>query len=116
MVWTFRHCTVYRVCFIHNVYGIRTNSRRALSNNFAEANLNVYVTGDAPDVYEESLLKAARAGTDQFHPTLLLVGTRLGIERITPAYREALKAALQMPQSVGIAGYAIVETRGAVCT
>lgn len=39
-----------------------------------------------------------------FSPTLLLIGTRLGIERITPAYRSALAAALQLPQSVGIAG------------
>jgi len=81
---------------------------RALCNNHASAGLKVYVTGDAPDVYEESLLQVARAGgtaEESFHPTLLLVGTRLGIERITPAYRDALKAALQMPQSVGIAGY-----------
>lgn len=39
-----------------------------------------------------------------FKPTLILVGIRLGIERVTPVYWEALKACVQMPQSVGIAG------------
>lgn len=81
-----------------------TDRHRALSNTSSEAGLKVYVTGDAPDVYEDKLLNIAKAGTKHFHPTLLLVGTRLGIDRITPAYREALKAILQMPQSVGIAG------------
>ena len=32
------------------------------------------------------------------------MGIRLGIDRITPVYHAALKAALAMPQSVGIAG------------
>ena len=40
----------------------------------------------------------------KFHPTLILVGTRLGIDKVTSAYWGALKATLQMPQSVGIAG------------
>ena len=39
-----------------------------------------------------------------FQPTLVLVGTRLGLDGITPVYWSALKAALNMPQSVGIAG------------
>lgn len=33
-----------------------------------------------------------------------MLGIRLGIDRITPVYHAALKAALEMPQSVGIAG------------
>lgn len=40
-----------------------------------------------------------------FKPTLVLVGTRLGIDKVNPVYWEALKSALQMPQSLGIAGY-----------
>lgn len=40
----------------------------------------------------------------EFHPTLILVGTRLGIDKITPVYWEALLASLQMAQSIGIAG------------
>jgi cysteine protease ATG4 len=39
-----------------------------------------------------------------FKPTLVLVGTRLGIEKVTPAYWQALRASLQMTQSIGIAG------------
>ena len=42
-----------------------------------------------------------------FKPTLVLVGTRLGIDNVTPAYWEALGASLQMSQSVGIAGQVI---------
>lgn len=41
---------------------------------------------------------------DQFEPTLIVLGIRLGIEKVTPAYHAALKAALELPQSVGIAG------------
>jgi cysteine protease ATG4 len=37
-------------------------------------------------------------------PTLILLGIRLGIDRVTPVYHEALKACLHFPQSVGIAG------------
>lgn len=48
----------------------------------------------------------AKSGGHSFRPTLILVGTRLGIDKITPVYWEALLSALQMPQSVGIAGYA----------
>jgi cysteine protease ATG4 len=71
--------------------------------NINEPLLKVYCTGDGPDVYEDSFMKVAKPdGT--FHPTLLLVSTRLGIDKITPVYWEALIASLQMSQSVGIAG------------
>lgn len=67
--------------------------------------MKVYVTGDGPDIYEDQLLQIAKSGADgTWCPTLLLVGTRLGIDRITPVYWDALKASLHMPQSVGIAG------------
>jgi len=49
-------------------------------------------------------MKIANPTGEAFHPTLVLVGTRLGLDKITPVYWEALIAALQMPQSVGIAG------------
>jgi cysteine protease ATG4 len=64
----------------------------------------VYSTGDGPDVYEDSFMKIAHGDGQTFHPTLILVGTRLGIDKITPVYWDALIAALQLPQSVGIAG------------
>ena len=79
-------------------------SIRALSNNSPTSNLRVYITGDGPDVYEDRFMGIAKPDGGEFHPTLVLVGTRLGIDKVTPVYWEALKASLQMPQSVGIAG------------
>lgn len=52
-------------------------------------------------------MAVAKPDGETFHPTLILVGTRLGIDKINQVYWEALTAALQMPQSVGIAGYAL---------
>ncbi|KAL7793131.1 hypothetical protein V8C37DRAFT_378550 [Trichoderma ceciliae] len=66
--------------------------------------LHVYSPSDGQDVYEDSFMKIARPNGQDFHPTLILIGTRLGIDKITPIYWEALIAALHMPQSVGIAG------------
>lgn len=40
----------------------------------------------------------------KFTPTLILVGIRLGIDRVTPSYWPSLRASLQLPQSIGIAG------------
>ncbi|KAL7276267.1 Cysteine protease atg4 [Rhizina undulata] len=76
---------------------------QALSNDHGSDGLRVYITGDGGDVYEDSFRKIAIVD-GQFRPTLVLVGIRLGIERVTPVYWEALKACLQVPQSVGIAG------------
>lgn len=77
---------------------------RALANS-QPGSLRVYTTGDFPDVYEDSFLKIARSGpSGAFHPTLILVGTRLGVDKMNTVYWEALTSALQMPQSVGIAG------------
>ena len=53
-------------------------------------------------------MKIAKPPGEDFHPTLVLVGTRLGIDKITHVYWEALIAALQMPQSVGIAGQVLL--------
>lgn len=47
----------------------------------------------------------AKPDGETFHPTLVLVGTRLGIDKINQVYWESLTATLQLPQSVGIAGY-----------
>lgn len=68
------------------------------------ADFKVYINGDGADVYEDRLLSMATADEGHFTPILILVGIRLGIDRVTPVYWEALKAALQLPQSVGIAG------------
>ncbi|MCJ1394960.1 Cysteine protease atg4 [Xylographa bjoerkii] len=77
---------------------------QALSDGEQADRLKVYITGDGADVYEDTFLKLARADKGVFHPVLILLGIRLGIDRVTPVYWEALKALLQLPQSIGIAG------------
>lgn len=67
--------------------------------------MRVYMTRDSPDVYEDSFMATAQSGDGMFKPTVILISTRLGIDKITQVYWEALISALQMPQSVGIAGY-----------
>ncbi|KAL6836904.1 hypothetical protein V8C40DRAFT_228668 [Trichoderma camerunense] len=66
--------------------------------------LKVYSPNDGQDVYEDGFMKTAKPEGQDFHPTLILIRTRLGIDKITPIYWDPLIAALQMPQSVGIAG------------
>jgi cysteine protease ATG4 len=66
----------------------------------------VYVTNDTSDVYEDQFMRQARGESGRFQPTLILLGLRLGIEQVTSVYWDGLRAALQYPQSVGIAGYA----------
>jgi cysteine protease ATG4 len=56
------------------------------------------------DVYEDSFLAIAKPDNEHFHPTLILVCTRLGTDAINQVYEEALVSTLQMSQSVGIAG------------
>jgi len=65
------------------------------------------MNGDGSDVYEDAFRKVAISNNGKFHPTIILLGIRLGIDRVTPVYWEALKATLQLKQSVGIAGYFI---------
>lgn len=80
-------------------------SCRALSSDCHDTTgLNVYVTSDSSDVYEDRFRQIASNGSDGIQPTLILLGIRLGIDRVTPVYRPSLAAALKMPQSVGIAG------------
>lgn len=85
------------------IYWKRLTTKRALSTQHDQG-LRVYITGDAGDVYEDAFRKIAISKDNVFTPTLVLVGIRLGIERVTPVYWEALKSSLMMPQSVGIAG------------
>jgi cysteine protease ATG4 len=69
-----------------------------------ESSLRIYSTGDLPDVYEDSFMATAKPDGETFHPTLILVCTRLGIDKINQVYEEALISTLQMEQSIGIAG------------
>lgn len=49
-------------------------------------------------------MSASRNEQGIVSPTLILLALRLGIDRVTTVYWEGLKAVLQFPQSVGIAG------------
>lgn len=62
------------------------------------------MTNDTSDVYEDRFTRLARDETGHIQPTLVLLGLRLGIEHITSVYWDGLRAAIQVPQSVGIAG------------
>ncbi|KAK4890480.1 Cysteine protease atg4 [Elasticomyces elasticus] len=81
-------------------------SLQALTDKYHDAGLRVYARPDDGDVYAESVIATAgqKDANEAFQPTLIVLGIRLGIDRITPVYHAALKAALAMPQSVGIAG------------
>ncbi|KEQ69484.1 hypothetical protein M436DRAFT_13319, partial [Aureobasidium namibiae CBS 147.97] len=77
---------------------------KALVDKHSASGLRVYIRPDDSSVYEDSLMSIARASDGSFKPTLILLGTRLGTRGVTPSYREAIKSALRLPQSVGIAG------------
>lgn len=79
---------------------------KELSTECLAAGLKVYVTPSTSDVYEDRFRSiAAASSTDPtITPTLILLGIRLGPDRITPVYYEALKQSLTYPQSIGIAG------------
>ena len=77
---------------------------RALSEQHLETGLKVYVNGDGADVYEDTYRRIAVNKDGNTSATLILVGIRLGIDRVTPVYWDSLKAALRLPQSMGIAG------------
>lgn len=79
---------------------------KELSTECAAVGLRVYVTPSTSDVYEDRFRSIAARGPEDptVVPTLILLGIRLGPDRITPVYYEALKATLTYPQSIGIAG------------
>jgi hypothetical protein len=66
--------------------------------------MRVHLTYEGGNVYSDTFLSTAVVD-GVFRPTLLLVVTRLGVDSVNPIYWDALKATLQMPQTVGIAGY-----------
>jgi len=79
---------------------------KELSTECAAAGLRVYVTPSASEVYADRFrsIAAASPSDPTIMPTLILLGIRLGLDRITPVYHEALKSILTYPQSIGIAG------------
>ncbi|OJJ48063.1 hypothetical protein ASPZODRAFT_129983 [Penicilliopsis zonata CBS 506.65] len=76
----------------------------ALSKKLDSPALNVYVTNDTSDVFEDRFIEIASGGSGSIRPTLILLGIRLGIDHVTKVYWDGLKAALKYPQSIGIAG------------
>ncbi|KAJ2807371.1 Cysteine protease atg4 [Coemansia guatemalensis] len=64
----------------------------------AEHEVSVYTTTDGvvylADICEEG----------EFKPTLILVASMLGIDRVNPVYYPFIQASLMLPQSAGIAG------------
>lgn len=78
---------------------------RALAGQCEDPKLRVYVTIDSSDVFEDKVTSIAMDESHCFRPILILLGIRLGIDNVNPVYWDALKAMLQYPQSVGIAGY-----------
>lgn len=83
---------------------------RALSEEYKDAGINVYASSDNTYVHEDKFKAVAYNQSDRMRPTLILLGTRLGIDRITPVYRKGLEDLLKLPQSLGIAGYVIRNT------
>ncbi|KAE8548067.1 hypothetical protein EYB25_009860 [Talaromyces marneffei] len=77
---------------------------QALSEEYKVAGMNVYVSSDSTYVYEDKFKAVAYNQPGHMRPTLILLGTRLGIDRITPVYRKGLEDLLKLPQSLGIAG------------
>ncbi|EED14163.1 autophagy cysteine endopeptidase Atg4, putative [Talaromyces stipitatus ATCC 10500] len=77
---------------------------QALSDEYKDAGMNVYVSSDNTYVYEDKFKAVAYNQSDRMRPTLILLGTRLGIDRITPVYRKGLEDLLKLPQALGIAG------------
>jgi cysteine protease ATG4 len=97
----------YSSCLLlHAVAPITNHSIRSLASKAQSTGLRVYVRPDDSDVYADSVISTATAfsADDTFEPTLILLGVRLGIDRITPVYHAALRSILETPQSVGIAG------------
>jgi cysteine protease ATG4 len=79
------------------------------SSALPSAGLRVYVTPSSSEVFEDRFLSIAcsdpaNPDPSTIQPTLILLGIRLGIDRITPVYHAALKSFFTYPQSLGIAG------------
>ncbi|EFE39788.1 autophagy cysteine endopeptidase Atg4, putative [Trichophyton verrucosum HKI 0517] len=78
---------------------------QALVKSNPQVGLRVCITSDGSDIYEKQFKEVAcDESGGGIQPTLILLGVRLGIDRVTPVYWDSLKALLRFPQSVGIAG------------
>ena len=93
-------------CFDHSTLSSVLTLNRALTDRYSAAGLRVYSRPDDGDVYADAVVATAtqKSADDEFQPTLIVLGLRLGIEKINPIYYPALRSALESRFSVGIAG------------
>ncbi|KAK2461157.1 hypothetical protein APHAL10511_006684 [Amanita phalloides] len=89
---------------------------KALVHTFPESGLSVAIAIDSA-LYQSDVYIASHGGTAHARsprkmvkttwgdrPVLLLLGVRLGIDRVNPIYYDTIKQLYTFPQSVGIAG------------
>lgn len=67
-----------------------------------ESCFRVFISSGS-DLYENYVFKTAME-KGVFHPTLILLGLRLGIDKVNEVYWDSLKAFFASPQAVGISG------------
>ncbi|KAF9924024.1 Cysteine protease atg4, partial [Modicella reniformis] len=87
-------------------FGPSTTSQviQALVHNFSGSGLNVYVTTDGV-VYKDQVEETATQKNSRGFCNLLILATiRLGIDKLNPIYKDAIKATFEFPQTLGIAG------------
>ncbi|ANZ76419.1 BA75_04077T0 [Komagataella pastoris] len=80
---------------------------RAIKNlckEYTPCGLRVYLSSDCGDVYDTEVRELAYGDSDTFTPILILLGIRLGVEKVNPVYWDSLRECLSLKQSVGIAG------------
>lgn len=83
---------------------VTTQPSTSTTSESYESNLRVFISSGS-DLYEKPFLRTAvDSKTGVFHPTLILLGLRLGIDKVNQVYWDSLKAILASPQAVGIAG------------
>ncbi len=106
VVWPISDGAVHTVCS-YLLRAARTSSAdllvRALTNAQAGP-FRVYSTGDLPDVYEDSFMAVARPDGQTFVPTLILVGTRLGIDKVNTVYWRRSRPHSRCPSPLALLG------------
>lgn len=79
------------------------NEKSSAVSQYGEC-FRVFISSGS-DVYERPFFQVAiDSKTHKFYPTLILLGVRLGIDKVNKVYWPSLKAFLASSQAVGIAG------------
>lgn len=82
----------------------KTTRLSSLFNTSAyESCFKVFISSGS-DVYEKLFMQAAITKDNIFKPTLILLGLRLGIDKVNEIYWDSIKAFLASPQAMGISG------------